>query len=376
LKATIDFYFTGSFKVGFTMIHSPKKRTGFTLIELLVVIAIIAILIGLLLPAVQKVREAANRTTCRNNLKQIGLAFHSHHDQYKCFPTGGGSWTNDATDPLGDNSRTWANAGPNPSNFGKPGVGPPAAYDTQSWGWMFQILPFMEMNDLWSHYTTDSTTGYGDDDVSAYPIPYYMCPSVPVSPRIYHYTQDGDGTTTTRFMNDYLGNGGTVWHGEPYSRPNSLLDGPIVPVTRLSHTKVRIEDISDGTNNTVLVGEKYLFMMAFGAGGTTAGSYCSDDQGWVNGWDNDAIGMACGSGGTTPWPPAHFTPGTKDSDPGVPNGGNNCGFVYGSIHDGGCHFLFCDGSVHTLSFNIDPQNWEHLCSVNDGHPVNPSSWGE
>ncbi len=343
------------------MIHSPKQRNGFTLIELLVVIAIIAILIGLLLPAVQKVREAANRTTCRNNLKQIGLAFHSHYDQYKCFPTGGGSWTNDGYDVLGDNDRTWANAGPNPTSFGTPGKGPPAAYDTQSWGWLYQILPFMEMNDLWNNPD--------DYTVASYPVPYYFCPSIPLPPRIYHYTQDGDGTTTMRAMNDYLGCGGTRWVGEPYMRPNSPLDGAIVPVTRLSHIKVRLDDIKDGTNNTILAGEKYLYEQAFNPGT----SYCSDDQGYVNGWDNDAIGLAYGDTGASV-PPARFTPSTKNADPGVPNGGNNCGFNFGSIHEGGCHFVFCDGSVHTVSFEIDPANWQRLCSVNDGQPVSTQGW--
>src|SRR2546423_5970182 len=71
------------------------KRAGFTLIELLVVIAIIAILIALLVPAVQKVREASNVASCRNQLKQIGLAFHDHHDTFKVYPSGGGGWWKD-----------------------------------------------------------------------------------------------------------------------------------------------------------------------------------------------------------------------------------------------------------------------------------------
>src|SRR5215212_11866209 len=140
------------------MNRTSLPRRAFTLIELLVVIAIIAILIALLVPAVQKVREAASRTRCQNNLKQMGLAFHSHHDMHKVFPSGGRHWSETARIMNGPGS--------------------PATWQKQSWGWAYQILPFIEQKELWQDVS--------DDRVGGTPIPIFSCLSSR-SPTIYNY---------------------------------------------------------------------------------------------------------------------------------------------------------------------------------------------
>ena len=139
-----------------TMISAPLNRRAFTLIELLVVIAIIAILIALLLPAVQQAREAARRTQCKNNLKQLGLALHNHHDTYQYFPPA--------------------------TSQDQPPFGPAAS----NWGasWMIYILPYIEQSSLYNQLTIGGGTGYGNTANGAkfagVRIGGYRCPSSPL----------------------------------------------------------------------------------------------------------------------------------------------------------------------------------------------------
>ena len=203
-----------------------RLRTGFTLIELLVVIAIIAILIGLLLPAVQKVREAAARTQCINNLKQIGIAVHAYHDTHGKLPPGG-SHTPPAT-----------------------GANPAFAVRDVEWSWAFHILPHLEQDALFK--TTSVTT------IRTTPLKVYHCP-----------TRRAAALYNNRAMIDYAGNAGTDGQGA-----NGV-------IRRTTLGQVPFAQITDGLSNTVLIGEKRLNVAMFGQAG-------DDNEGYaLPGWNGD-----------------------------------------------------------------------------------------
>jgi prepilin-type N-terminal cleavage/methylation domain-containing protein len=310
---------------------SRHGRLGFTLIELLVVIAIIAILIALLIPAAQKVREAANVTECRNNLKQIGLAWIAHHDTFKAYPSGGLYWNDDL--------RRW-------HNNVKGSI--PEDYKKQSWGWGYQILPYIEQQNLWK--STD------DVAIAQTPIHMYICPSFR-GPLIRPYNQGGTENLPLRAMADY-----TACSGEDL---NTSYNGAIVPSTigdTANNIKPgltrKMEDITDGTSNTLMVGEKWIdWALATNPTAQRPGSSTygpgNDDQGWIDGWDNDMI---------------------SDASAGIPKkierdvASTVYGNYYGSVHET-MGAVFCDGSVHPVFYNINNKVWDRLCVINDGLPT-------
>jgi prepilin-type N-terminal cleavage/methylation domain-containing protein/prepilin-type processing-associated H-X9-DG protein len=287
-------------------------RRGFTLIELLVVIAIIGILIALLLPAVQKIREAAARLSCRNNLKQFGLAFHNHHDAHQYFPTGGHQWY---TPP------TYVN--------GSPAVGP-----QQQAGWGFQILPYIEADNVWKG-------GQATDDrgrilvAIGTPNKMFFCPTRR-SPQVVTFgaPEYMSGLVAPRALCDYAA---------------ANLEGTGVVK---QFTPNRIADITDGTSTTLLLGEKRLNLSFLGQ------PQKDDDVGYTQGWDNNTIR-------TTDEPPAPDFRGPEDED-----GAD----LFGSSHAGGFNAVFADGSVRIISYTVSQEVFRRLGNKSDGLVVNPDDF--
>jgi prepilin-type N-terminal cleavage/methylation domain-containing protein/prepilin-type processing-associated H-X9-DG protein len=303
-------------------------RNAFTLIELLVVIAIIAILIGLLLPAVQKVRDSANRAKCANNLKQIALAAHAFHDSYDRIPY---------------------------SQIGDPGyeaiTGSSAAFGgfsetSRSWSWLARILPYLEQGNIATTGNIPNATIQASG-VSATVIPIFLCPSDPgttagVLPEQARYLYTA-GPATPVGLTNYKGVMGDNFIAGPwYNSTNEIPgywgtdpwccgNGPLVP-TDWSRKK-KFLDITDGTSNTFLVGEDLYYKQ-------TSPDFPGIGYGFA--WAHPYETVR-----TCAIPPNNRRlPITNVDEMEQLNG-------FKSMHTGGLNFALADGSVRFIAASID-----------------------
>jgi prepilin-type N-terminal cleavage/methylation domain-containing protein/prepilin-type processing-associated H-X9-DG protein len=340
------------------MPSSSRNRRGFTLIELLVVIAIIAILIGLLLPAVQKVREAAARMKCTNNLKQIALACHNYEGTYGSLPPGtvntsSTAYIPDLTEYGTQTGTTWSYA---------------------NHSFLSVMLPYIEQ----ANVLTAAVGGYNyklhwdhanNQPATSVRIPTYECPSVPSEHLI---TPIPTGWTKAPAVGDYWpitrGNNNTaVWTQLGMTMPvGDSLKGVLS-----DNARTRFTAISDGLSNTLMIGESGARHEGWSAGKKYADISNPTSWGIRGAWGQGTSNIVCAG---TQGP---LTPGATPSKvstaahvaTAITVNGWNQGELYG-FHSGVCNVALGDGSVRSLRSSISMTTLQKLAARGDGNPVN------
>jgi prepilin-type N-terminal cleavage/methylation domain-containing protein/prepilin-type processing-associated H-X9-DG protein len=349
------------------------RRSAFTLIELLVVIAIIAVLIGLLLPAVQKVREAAARMSCQNNLKQLGLAAHNYESSNNTLPPGAGPLPNQAT---------WGTSNQRPSV-------------------QVMILPYVEQANKYNQFNLNEDVYFSAVNAAArqQDVPLYLCPSDPSTGTFVK-----DGAPLGR--SNYFGSLG----GSAYCRPSAGGTGGLFVVDISSNllarggrpSAVRITEVTDGTSNTAMFAEVIRGDNISGnplkpqdARLIPSGNWVTDGPRVVNGTDTFPACNTAASGiryaGLMYFrdflPTSLYThtvpPNFKGADcldltvrPGEMAGSALwAGHIASrSYHSGGVNVCFADGSVHFISDNINPAVWYALGTRAGGEVIDSSQY--
>jgi prepilin-type N-terminal cleavage/methylation domain-containing protein len=288
-----------------------RRGRAFTLIELLVVIAITGLLLGLLVPAVQKVRAAAARLQCGNNLKQLAAAWHGHHDQFGTFPSGGtGHWQ--------------------PPAYLAPGH--PATGPEQTGGWGFQVLPYIEGDTVWR--------GGGQATVAG-------CQMVAIgTPHKLFFCPARGGERVLGPVDNWYEPAGTFSHAmTDYAASNLNNTG----VLSYSHVGRRVLDVKDGTSNTLLLADKRLNRAYLGQ------FQADDNEGYTAAWDPDAVRAV--DANHLPLP-----------DLNAPNGADG-GRRFGSSHPAGIEAALADGSVRNIPYSIGATTWTALGTIAGGEAL-------
>lgn len=338
-------------------VRSHRSRQAFTLVELLVVIAIIGILVALLLPAIQAAREAARRTQCSNNLKQLGIAMQNFHDTYKTLPPGG---IND---------------------------------DTGEWGWGVWMLPFIEQGVLYDQLVADTTNFFPLPSFQSGPIMYrgaqvnldsppfgssrtyantyaagggvvktilpaYVCPS-DVLP-----STDNNGMGKSNYCGN-IGNTVGVWGAATGWNYNFSCGGPkgssqngmfLFANDNSNIWSVRLADIVDGTSTTIAVGEATVSQNV-SPSNTGDGAFPV----WAGGNEQRGCGDLQGLGSWLRIIDTNFFINRRT--------GNESDVSFGSLHPGGAQFMFADASTHFISEAVDTLIYRALGSRNGGEAV-------
>lgn len=290
-------------------------RGGFSLLELLVAITVIAIVVSLLLPAVQQAREAARRTSCRNQLHQLALACHNYESQHQTLPPGYVAAVE------ADNSTTWCTSGT--TNNGAP--------------WTVLILPFLDEGSRYSQFEMERefTPDQNNPGSSAnhrqwlLPLPKFECASDP---------RGGKGESHTNYVGVQGGGAGECVGGLPERK--FFLGGVL-----FHNSKIRMTDIRDGSSNVFMLGETL---------------YQSRKMSWASTAKLDSFATPMTVAGAEV--PINWY---HNPDPNF----ELVSHVFGSFHEGGCHFALADGSVRFLNENMDHLAYQRLAVRSDGAPI-------